>query len=99
MASSTSVSENGVLFCLDAETGEVLYKERTVSDRHRASPILAGGKIYLTARKGTVTVVEPGREFKIVAQSDLGEAMSASPAVAGGVLYLRTFDALYAIGS
>ena len=89
--------ENGVLIALDAKSGEQIYEERTVRDRHRASPVYAGGHVYLTARNGTITVVKAGRDFEIVAQNSLGEPSSSSPAISGGVLYLRTFEALYAV--
>lgn len=91
-------SENGNLRCLDADTGEQIYRKRTVGDRHRASPLLADGKLYLTSRGGVVTVVRAGRDFEILAQNDLGEATSSSPVPHDGRLYLRTFEALYAIG-
>lgn len=89
--------ENGVLTCLDAESGKQYYQERAFSDRYRASPVYGDGKIYLTARGGVVTVVEAGRDFKILASNDMGEPMSASPAISGGHIYFRTFEALYAI--
>ncbi|MGH7140208.1 MAG: PQQ-binding-like beta-propeller repeat protein, partial [Pirellulales bacterium] len=44
--------ENGVLICMEAESGKELYQERAHSDRYRASPVYADGKIYLTARGG-----------------------------------------------
>ena len=68
------------------------------SDRHRASPVYADGKIYLTARDGTITVVKAGRDFEILSTNKMEESISSSPAVANGRIYLRTFDALYAIG-
>jgi hypothetical protein len=43
-------------------------------------------------------VVKAGRTFEVVAKNEVGESTSASPVFAGGRLYLRTFDALYAIG-
>jgi len=89
--------ENGNLICLEAETGKELYERRTHRQRHRASPIYADGKIYLTARDGHITVVKTGPEFQIVATNDMAEPISASPAVSGGRLYLRSFEALYAI--
>lgn len=89
--------ENGNLICLDAKTGEEYYQEATERDRHRASPVYADGKIYLTGRKGVVSVVQAGKEFKLLSRNDLGEQISASPAVSNGAIYLRTFDALYAI--
>lgn len=91
--------ENGNLTCLEAATGEKVYRKRTVGDRHRASPLLADGKLYLTSRGGVVTVVRAGRDFKVLAKNDLGEAISSSPAPHDGRLYLRTFEALYAIGA
>ena len=65
--------------------------------RHRASPVVADGKIYLSARDGKVTVVQAGRTFTILSQTDLGAALAASPAISNGTIYLRTFDALWAI--
>jgi hypothetical protein len=44
-----------------------------------------------------VSVCKPGKEFELLAQNSLEEPLSASPAIAGGRLYLRTFNALYAI--
>ena len=90
--------ENGVLLCLDAKTGEKLYMERTHSQRHRGSPVFADGKIFLTARDGHVTVVKPGRTFEILANNEIGEPVSSSPAIAGGRIYLRSYDSLFAIG-
>jgi outer membrane protein assembly factor BamB len=90
--------ENGNLICLDATTGEQLYRERTHLHRHRASPVYANGHIYLTSRDGVITVVKAGREFEIVASNSMGEIIAASPAIANGTLYLRSYQALYAIG-
>jgi outer membrane protein assembly factor BamB len=89
--------ENGVLVCVDAKSGQQLYEERTVSDRHRASPIYAAGHLYLTARKGTITVVKAGPKFEQVAVNDLAEPTTASPVISQGRIYVRTFAALYAI--
>jgi len=91
------VGERGYLTCVDAATGKPFYRTRTVNQRHRASPVYADGKIYVVARAGHIKVVAPGREFKEIAANEMGEEISASPAISGGVLYLRTFDALYAI--
>ena len=89
--------ENGDLICMDAKTGDEVYKERTHRHRHRASPVSADGKIYLAARDGVVTVVKAGREFEILASNDIGEEISASPVISNGRVFLRSYDALYAI--
>ena len=89
--------QDGNLMCLDRKTGQQHYFERTNRQRHRASPVYAAGHVYLTARDGRVTVVKAGTEFKIVAENELGDAITASPAISNGTIYLRSFGALWAI--
>ena len=89
--------ENGNLLCVDAESGDTVYHERTHRIRHRASPAYADGHVYLAARDGRVTVVKAGRKFEIVAENELGEELAASPVFSNGTLYVRTFNALWAI--
>jgi outer membrane protein assembly factor BamB len=91
------LQKDGRVFAYDQQTGQELYFERTHTSQHRSSPLLADGHIYFCARDGMCTVLKAGRKFEIVAQNDLGEAITASPVVSNGVLYLRTYDALYAI--
>ena len=89
--------ENGDLAILRAKTGEQLDYQRTHRQRHRASPVYADGRIYLTARDGKVTVVKASEKVEIVAENELGEDISASPAISNGVIYLRSFQHLWAI--
>ena len=90
--------ESGNLICVDAKTDKENNDHHTHVQRHRASPVYADGKLYLTARDGTISVVAAGKEFNMLAQNDLGgESISSSPAVANGRIYFRTFDALWAI--
>ena len=94
------LGEGGHLTCLDAKTGKPYYttKNPPHNHRHRASPVLADGKLYLTARDGVVTVVKAGKEFAKVATNKLPDEIAASPAVSGGRIYLRGFEYLWAIG-
>jgi outer membrane protein assembly factor BamB len=89
--------ENGNLTVLEAMSGKEVYSEATHRQRHRASPVYADGRLYLTARDGRITVVQAGREFKVLSVNELGEDQSASPAISGGTIYLRTFQHLWAI--
>lgn len=57
------------------------------------------GKLFLTARDGTVTVVKVGPKFEQLAENKLPDQMSASPAIANGRIYLRGWNYLYAIGN
>ena len=90
--------EKGTLTVLDFKSGEVVYDERVHQSTHRGSPVHADGKIFLTGTDGTVSVVRPGREFEVIAKNKLGEYLAASPAISGDTIFLRTYEALYAIG-
>lgn len=89
--------ERGNLICLDQKTGEKLYEERPSSQNHRASPVYAAGHVYITAKDGEVNVVKAGREFKLVSKNRIGEQLAASPVVSNGTIYLRSYNALWAI--
>ncbi len=91
--------ESGVLYCLDAKTGQDHYAEKLHNARYRASPVYADGNIYLTARDGVVTVVKVGPKFERVAENKLADEIAASPVIVDGKIYLRGFQTLYAIGA
>ncbi len=88
---------DGRIFCTDLETGEELYYERTHTSQHRSSPLYVDGHLIWCAKDGHCTVLKAGRQIEIVAENELGEPITASPIVSNGVLYLRTYEALYAI--
>lgn len=90
--------KDGKLQCVEWDTGKEVYYERTHTAQHRSSPVYADGHIYFTSNDGMGTVVKAGRKFEIVSSNNLGEATTASPVVSNGVLYLRSYEALYAIG-
>lgn len=90
--------EKGTLTVLDFKSGELVYEERVHQSTHRGSPVHADGKIFLTGSDGTVSVIRPGREFEVIAKNELGEYLAASPAISDDTIYLRTYEALYAIG-
>jgi outer membrane protein assembly factor BamB len=43
-------------------------------------------------------VIRDADEFELVARSDLGEPVLATPAIAQGTVYVRTATHLYAFG-
>ena len=101
--------DDSFLVCLDAKTGEMVWKGRA-GGKYRACPILADGKLYFFSLEGKTTVIEPGREFKVLATNSLatdaplddprrGPGFMASPAVVGNAMILRTRHHLYRIES
>lgn len=75
------VNRTGILFCLDASTGEEVYAERT-PESCWATPLAVGDRIYLVGQKGTTTVIKAGPKFEVLSQNRLwkAEAPTESPA-------------------
>jgi len=61
--------------------------------------VAAGGHLYITSEEGHSYVVAQGREYKLLAENDLGETVMATPAISGGVLFMRGGKHLFAIGA
>jgi outer membrane protein assembly factor BamB len=77
-------------------TGTVVWSER-LGGHYSASPLAAGGHIYLFSEEGKTTVLAAGREYKKLAESQLGDGFMASPAVSGNAIFLRSRSNLYRV--
>ena len=86
--------------CLDPKTGEKKWQGNLgVRDIFRGSPTGANGKIYCYSERGTVVVLDAGKEFKILSTIPMGEEpCRSSIAVSQGQLFIRTAQNLYCIG-
>ena len=62
-----------------------------------ASPVGAGGRVYLVARGGATVVIPNTGKLEPLATNQLDEQFDASPAVAGKELFLRGQQHLYCI--
>jgi outer membrane protein assembly factor BamB len=87
----------GFLLCGDARTGKVVWDLR-LKGPISASPVAAGDRLYVVNDKGTTQVVKLGDTGVIEATNDVGEEISATPAIAGGAIYLRSDKHLFCIG-
>jgi outer membrane protein assembly factor BamB len=94
------VKEGGILTALDPATGAVLKQARLQGafGPYFASPVGADEKVFTVSEAGKVTVIKPGGQWEIQAVNDLGEECHATPAIAGGRIYIRTRNALYCFG-
>ncbi len=90
------VSDNGIVTCMDAASGQIHYSER-LGGEISASPLASGNRIYFFDQSGRATVIAPGKKFEVLATSTLGDGFMASPAVAGDSLYLRSKSHLYRV--
>jgi outer membrane protein assembly factor BamB len=89
---------SGTLHCIDAGTGQVVYRRRIPGARaFWASPWTCDGRIYCPDADGTTYVLAGGPQFRVLSENVLGEQTWASPAIQHGALFLRTADHLYCI--
>lgn len=88
-----------ILSSFNATTGDAVFgPERLQGLRNvYASPVGAGGKIYLVGRDGTTLVIRHADELEVLATNELDEGIDASPAVVQGALFLRGHQSLYCI--
>jgi outer membrane protein assembly factor BamB len=88
----------GLLSCFEARTGKIVYeKQRLGASAFTASPWAYDGKIFCMSEDGDTFVVQAGPKFKVLGVNRLGEMSLATPALAGGSLYLRTQSKLYCL--
>jgi len=90
------VTDNGIATCIDAKTGEELWRAR-VGGNHSASPVYAGGRIYFLSEEGESVVIAPGRQLKHLATNQIDGPTLASMAVSHSSLFIRTQTHLYRI--
>lgn len=95
------VDDRGRAICLLADTGEVVWgPTRTAQGVVSASPVLAGGRLYITNENGVTTVLRAGRAFEVLSTNRLdGSYTLSSMAVAGDRIFMRTATHLYCIGA
>jgi hypothetical protein len=89
--------DDGVVSCLRAQSGELVWRERLEAEFY-ASPVWVNGYLYNVSKQGEVFVMVAGDAFQVVHRIPLGEPSFATPAVAGGVMYLRTNSQLFSLG-
>jgi outer membrane protein assembly factor BamB len=92
------VSDNGIATCVDAKTGEELWRAR-LDGNYSASPIYADGRIYFLSEEGVSIVIAPGRQLKHLATNQLDGPTLASLAVSHNSLFIRSATHLYRISA
>jgi outer membrane protein assembly factor BamB len=87
-----------VIKCIKMATGEVVFSERLPGVSNSCSPFVAGDRVYV-ASAGKSYVLKAGSTPDILATNDLGDSGAASPAVAGGKIFLKGRKWLFCVGA
>lgn len=97
-----SLTNSGILSCIDAKSGDLVYKKRVArggANSFTGSLVAADGRLYLTAESGAVLVVKTGPSYELIATNELGEFCLSTPAIAGGKIFFKTHRHVIAIGA
>ena len=83
--------QSGQLSCVDAATGKPFYTASRIPgvDKTYASPIAAGGHVYLTDRKGVTVVIKDSDQLEIVSTNSVEETVDATPAAVDNQMFIR----------
>jgi outer membrane protein assembly factor BamB len=90
----------GLFDAYDLATGNEIYRQRVEhgGSGFSASPVAADGRIYLSSEDGDIFVVRTGPAFELLGKNRMGEPLMATPAIAGGTMYVRGERHLFAVG-
>jgi outer membrane protein assembly factor BamB len=92
-----TVTTDRLVTCFETAKGKVLWEQDFATTFH-ASPVLAGGVVYLTDTAGVTHVFKAAGAYEAVGTCELGEEVVGTPAFAGGRIYVRGKQNLYCIG-
>jgi len=89
----------GIFDAYEFQTGREIYRQRIPhqGSGFSASPVASDGKIYLSTEDGDVFVVSAGENFALLSTNHVEDPQMATPAIAGGMLAVRTQHAVYGI--
>jgi outer membrane protein assembly factor BamB/precorrin-6B methylase 2 len=88
--------QRGYVLCLDAKSGELIWKHDVQADIV-STPLVVAGKLYVATEDGYFYLFAAARDKKLLAQVDVENSVGTSPVFANGTLYLTTRDLLLAV--
>lgn len=91
-------SDQGIVTCVRLADGTQVWQQRVGRDTF-GSPVVAGGRLFAVDKTGAVHVLALGDTFEVLGRNELAELCQSTPAVAGGRMFVRTWEHLHAIGA
>ena len=91
--------KTGIITCVEAATGKPHYAAERLPELRMiyASPVAAGGHVFVTGRSGTTVVIKDAEQLEVVAVNHLGETVDATPAPVDDELFIRGENHLFCI--
>jgi outer membrane protein assembly factor BamB len=95
------LTDTGMVSCYNARTGEPYYQQIRLPKAYsfKSSPVGASGRLYLATENEDVVVLRMGEKFEVLATNTMtDQVFIATPAIAGGEIFLRSRTTLFCIG-
>jgi outer membrane protein assembly factor BamB len=89
--------DQGTASCLELKTGKVAWSQQVTGPTY-TSPVSDGQRIFGISRKGELVVLAAAPEFRELGRQRLPEGTHATPAIAHGCLFIRTFTHMMRVG-
>ncbi len=92
-----TVTGGGIVKCFATSDGKKIW-DKFVDVDVEASPGIVGGQLFIVGQNGLLVMLRAGREFQEIGRCQLPDKFLASPAFAGGHVFLRGATNLYCLG-
>jgi len=89
--------DQGSVSCLELKTGKQAWSQQVTGPTY-TSPVSDGSRIFGISRKGELVVLAASPEYRELGRYKLPEGTHATPAIAHGSLFIRTFTHLMRVG-
>lgn len=92
----TMVKDSGIITVLDALSGKQLHQMRAAGQGNYYASLVAGdGKVYMISEQGVMTILQSGKDCKVLSSHEFGERVMATPVIKDGRIYIRTESSLH----
>jgi outer membrane protein assembly factor BamB len=92
-----TVSSGGMVKCLQTSDGKQNW-ETNLDTEVQASPGIAGDRLFVLTKDGSLVMLRAARELQELGRSQLPDKFLATPAFAGGRIFLRGATNLFCLG-
>jgi outer membrane protein assembly factor BamB len=87
---------SGFFHCLDAKTGQE-YWVHDLTSAIWSSALVVDGKVYIGNEDGDISILQAGKEKKVLATVSMGSAVYGTPVPAHNTLFIMNRNQLYAL--
>jgi outer membrane protein assembly factor BamB len=92
-----TVNSSGIATCFAASDGKKIW-DKSLDTEVQASPGIMDGRLFILGEHGPLVTLQAAREFHELGRMELADHFVASPAFAGGHVFLRGMTNLYCLG-